>query len=266
MAVEPVANSRRERVRAATVEEIKQTALDLMREQQTTDIRFTDIARVMGMTAPALYRYFGDRDELLTHLITDAYADLGASIAGAREDVPEQDIGGRWVAAASAYRDWARSRPQQFALVLGMPVPGYAAPEEGTTTQAAKQAMHELEILFVSAATSGRLEHPLVRDVSAAMASCVENKHPHLEGVVPPETFQAMLQAWASLHGITSLEAHGHLDWLEPATRDALFLSHVHMIATASGLPAPASGYTQPVPNKQAQEAPGSLGPRARAR
>ena len=56
-----------------------------MREQGTTDVRFTDIARVMGMTAPALYRYFADRDELLTALITDAYDDLGdARRGGAR--------------------------------------------------------------------------------------------------------------------------------------------------------------------------------------
>ena len=49
--------TRRERARAATVEEIKSTALALMREEGTTDVRFTDIARVMGMTPPALYRY-----------------------------------------------------------------------------------------------------------------------------------------------------------------------------------------------------------------
>ena len=45
---------RRERARTATIEEIKATALDLMRETGTTDARFTDIARVMGMTPPAL--------------------------------------------------------------------------------------------------------------------------------------------------------------------------------------------------------------------
>src|SRR5918998_201682 len=44
--------SRRERARAATIEEIKQTAMGLMREQGTTDFRFSDIARLMGMTAP----------------------------------------------------------------------------------------------------------------------------------------------------------------------------------------------------------------------
>src|SRR3954470_17702050 len=113
--------TRRERARAATVAEIKQTALDLMREQGSTDIRFTDIARIMGMTAPALYRYYTDRDDLLTDLITDAYEQLGAVVSAARDQVPVDDIGGRWLATASAYRDWARSEPHRFALILGMP-------------------------------------------------------------------------------------------------------------------------------------------------
>ena len=149
--------SRRERARLATIDEIKATALDLMREQGTTDVRFTDIARVMGMTAPALYRYFADRDELLTALIADGYRALGARIAAALAPLPADDLAGRWVAAASAYRDWARCEPQQFALVLGMPVPGYVAPDEGPTTEAAKAAMGQLASIFVAAAGAGRL-------------------------------------------------------------------------------------------------------------
>lgn len=229
--------TRRERARASTLAEIKQTALDLMREQGTTDVRFTDIARVMGMTAPALYRYYDDRNELLTDLITDAYQHLADAILTAREACAEDDVPGRWFAVASAYRQWARAEPQRFALVLGLPVPGYSAPQEGPTTEAAKAAMGELAALFVAAATAGRLRAPLVRQVSLAVAACARDKHPELEGVVPPESFQAMLQAWASLHGFTSLETYGHLDWLEPEARDALFRSHVEMVATAAGIP-----------------------------
>jgi AcrR family transcriptional regulator len=236
--------TRRERARAATVEEIKDTALALMREQGTTDVRFTDIARVMGMTAPALYRYYADRDELLTDLITDGFRQLGAKVAEAREAVAAEDLAGRWLAVASAYRDWARSEPQQFALILGMPVPGYVAPDEGPTTEAAKRAMAQMAELFVQAAVSGRLRPPLVRDVSLALAECEQQKHPELEGLIPPETFQAMLQAWASLHGFVSLEAHGHLEWLEPEdAREQLFLSHVRMVAEAAGIPAPGAGH-----------------------
>jgi AcrR family transcriptional regulator len=229
---------RRERARAATIEEIKATALDLMREQHTTDVRFTDIARVMGMTPPALYRYFADRDELLTELITDAYNDLGDRVADSRDAVPETDIGGRWLAAAEAYRSWARQQPEQFSLILGMPVPGYAAQEEGPTTEAAKRAMNQLSALFIEAAERGQLQRPLIQHVDPAMLTCADDKHPELNGVLSAESFQAMLQAWACLHGFASLEAYGHLDWLTPEARDSLFLSQVELIARTSGLPA----------------------------
>jgi len=233
--------SRRERARAATIEEIKSTALDLMREGGTTDVRFTDIARVMGMTPPALYRYFADRDELLTALITDAYDDLGAQVAASRDSVPDDDLFGRWAAAAQNYRAWAHREPQQFALILGMPVPGYAADDEGPTTEAAKRAMSQLSALFVDAAQQGQLGEPLIQDVDESLLTCADDKHPELNGVLTPASFQAMLQAWACLHGFTSLEAYGHLDWLTAEARDALFHSQVVLIARTAGLPEPVS-------------------------
>lgn len=231
--------SRRERARHATLEEIKSTALALMREQGTTDVRFTDIARVMGMTAPALYRYYGDRDELLTALIADGYGVLETRIADALRPLAADDLAGRWLAAADTYRHWARSEPQQFALVLGMPVPGYVAPDEGPTTEAAKAAMAQLASIFVAAAQAGQLRAPLVTEVSTTIAGCQKAKHDELVGVVPPETFQAMMHTWAMLHGFVSLEAYGHFDWLEPDARDALFRSQVRLAAKASGLPVP---------------------------
>src|SRR5680860_655248 len=79
--------TRRERVRAATIDEIKETALRLMHSTGTTDLKFSEIARAMGLTAPALYRYFADSDALLTELIVDAFDDLGAAVATARETV-----------------------------------------------------------------------------------------------------------------------------------------------------------------------------------
>jgi AcrR family transcriptional regulator len=231
--------TRRERARAATIAEIKEAAFSLMAESGTIDVRFTDIARVMGMTPPALYRYYADRDDLLGDLISDTYEHLGAAVAKARDSVDPDDIGGRWFAAATAYREWARSQPQRFALVFGLPVPGYVAPEDGPTTEAAKRAMSQLGDLFVSAALAGQLRPPLVTEASEALADCASEKHPELDGLVPPESFQAMLQAWASLHGFTCLEAYGHFDWVGEEAREALFRGHVTMIARAAGIPAP---------------------------
>ncbi len=242
MATAPAALTRRDRARIATVDEIKTTALDLMREQGTTDVRFTDIARVMGMTAPALYRYFDDRDELLTALITDGYRALGARIAAALEPLPEDDIAGRWVAAAGQL---PRVGPQRAAAVRAG-----ARACRSRLRRARRGPDHRggqgarwasCASMFVAAARTGRLgaaAHHRGRRSPSRTARRPSTTS--WSASIPPESFQAMLQTWAMLHGFVSLEAYGHFDWLEPEARDALFRSHIRLAAKAAGLPVPA--------------------------
>jgi AcrR family transcriptional regulator len=242
MTAAPAVGTRRERARQATVDEIKATALDLMREQGTTDFRFADIARAMGMTPPALYRYFADRDALLTVLITDAYHDLGRAVAEAQEAVPREDLGERWRAGAQAYRRWAREDPRRFALIFGLPVPGFCPPEAGETTEAARWAMSQLANLFLEAQEAGRLSRPYCRDVDPAVEVCAQGKSEGHGLVLPTENFQSMLHAWASVHGFACLEAYGHFDWMTPEGREALFVSQVRVAAQTAGLPAAEAG------------------------
>jgi len=241
MSPTPRTAPRRERARAATIDEIKQTALALMRERGTVEVRFTDIARVMDMTPPALYRYFADRDELISALISDAYEALGELVAQARAAVPPGDVAAAFAAACQAYRRWAHEEPQQFALILGMPLPDYAAPADGSTSEAAGRAMTQLSSLFVEALQLGKLGPPRIREVHPAVEFCARLKHEKHEIGVDPAHFQAMMHAWASLHGFTSLEANGHFAWMDEEARDALFLGQLRLAAEAAGLPAPAS-------------------------
>jgi AcrR family transcriptional regulator len=237
--------TRRERARAATIDEIKDTALKLMHEQGSTELRFSDIARQMGMTAPALYRYFADRDELLTALIVDAFDDLGTTVAEAREQVPADDLPGRFLAVGSAYRAWVNREPQRFALIFGMPVPGYVAPEEGPTTEAAERAMAQLKSLFTEAAERGLLGEPQISEVDDSIAASAMVKEAGEDPDAPalsPSIFQACLQCWSSLHGFVTLETYGHFDFLTPEARDALFVSTVRLAATTSGFPWPVDG------------------------
>ena len=239
MVAEPQPPSRRERARAATIEEILRTAVGQMREHGTTDLRFTDIARAMGMTPPALYRYFADRDELLSALIAQAYDDLGAAVAQARAGAGPGSAWEHWSAVSRAFRDWAGNDQQRFALIFGLPVPGYTAPEDGPTTEAAMRAMQQLVLLFVEAARAGELRPPLLRAVDPAIAAVAAAKHPGLASVLPPESYQAMLHLWASLHGYVSLEANGHFAWIDDEAREALFAGQMRLAAAAAGLPTP---------------------------
>ncbi len=233
------APTRRERTRAATVEEIKQTALTLMREHCTIDVHFADIARAMGLTAPALYRYFADRDELLTAMIVDGFVDLGEALSGAVATIPDDALGERLLATAEAYRGWAKRDPQRFALIFGLPIPGYAAPEDGPTVDAATRAMSRLGDIVLEAMRRGVADPPLLTEVSPGLVACFLAKQ--LPGVepIPAAVHQAMLHGWAALHGFVCLEAYGQFHWFAEADRDELFKGQVRLCAMGMGLPVP---------------------------
>jgi AcrR family transcriptional regulator len=218
-------------VRATTVEEIKTTALELIGRHGTAGLRFSDIAADMGFTAPALYRYFADRDELLTALVADSYVGLTAALTAARDECSD-DVGDRLRAACVAYRVWAAANPQRFALIFGAPVPGYAAPPDGPTHEAGRSTMAHIAELFADADRVGRL---------AAPAAAASEPVPAAEGEfeLPPETMDAVLLAWSTVHGFVSLETYGHFHSLDQQARDRLFEVQVHNAASVAGLMPP---------------------------
>ena len=230
--------TRRERQRAATVEEIKEVARGLMREQGTTDVRFTDIAKEMGMTPPALYRYYADRDALLTDLITDAYRELGREVAEAREAARPRrhrgslDRGRDGLPRLGAARAAAvRADPRDAGARLRRPARTARPPTPPRTRCPSSRRCSS------GPPSSACSSEPLVREVSDEMAACAADKHPELGDLVPPESFQAMIQAWATLHGITCLDAYGQFDWMTDEARDALFVSTLKTAALAAGIP-----------------------------
>ena len=119
----------RARARAELTREIVDTARAHLEAEGAASLSLRAVARDHGMVSSAIYRYFPSRDDLLTHLIIDAYNGLGDAADVREAAVARDDLLGRWLAVAHACRDWALAHPQEWALVYGSPVPGYAAPE-----------------------------------------------------------------------------------------------------------------------------------------
>ncbi|WP_220270026.1 TetR/AcrR family transcriptional regulator [Marinitenerispora sediminis] len=61
----------RSRYREQTRAEIKAIALRQLAEGGIAAVALTRIAKELGLSGPALYRYFANRDDLLTALIRD---------------------------------------------------------------------------------------------------------------------------------------------------------------------------------------------------
>ena len=226
--------SRRERVRAATIEEIKATALRMLREHGS-DLRFADIARDMGMTAPALYRYFSDRDELLSALMVDGFQEMQEALTSALDAADPGDLAGRIRAAAVAYRAFAKVDPSRFSLLFGLPNPEFGRHSEHSSGPAAGHTMARLEAMIRTVLDSGETPEPLLAATGPTVAEELLTVQ-HSEGLpVPAEHYQALLHFLAAVHGFACLECFDHLNWITPAARDEVFDAQVELLIVAMG-------------------------------
>ncbi|MEV0262564.1 TetR/AcrR family transcriptional regulator [Streptomyces sp. NPDC050617] len=185
--------SPRERYRARVRSEIKECAWRQMAEAGTSALSFNAVAKQMGMTGPALYRYFASRDDLITELIRDAYRSLADTVQAAVEAGPDP------VALAHAMRAWALADPQRYFLVFGTPVPGYHAP--GEITQIADEVMTCMLAAFAALPESGP---------ATPFETHLESHREWAEGHASPAALRRVLAFWTRLHGAVSLELAGH--------------------------------------------------------
>ena len=245
--------TRREATRAATIQEIKDTALARMRAQGTVDVRLSDVARRHADVGAGLYRYFDGREGLLTALIVDALTDLAERVEKARDGVPDDDPGGRFVAVTRAYREWALSDREGFTLVFGPALADFDKMhqahadgiEQGPDKAAALRAMDALRGLTRDADTSGtRRPMPLTHlPPILDKALCDAELHG-----ADSATELAMVHCWASLHGFVTLEVNGNLNWHGPEVREPMFLGLVRLLISLMGLPEPVGGWPKDTP------------------
>ena len=182
------------------------------------------VARELDMASSAIYRYVDSRDELLTLLIVAGYDRLGAALeaAGAGGGTPRE----RWAATCRALRAWAQANPHEYALLYGSPVPGYAAPQD--TIDPATRVYAALAAPLAGSTTDWpELDGPVAEDGERITSGLAIEASP-AAGV-------ALLQAWAGLFGLVTLELFGHTNNVV-TDHTAMFDRQVDALADALGL------------------------------
>lgn len=203
--------TRREKQRIRTIAEIKETARQQMAERGAATLSLGAIARQMGMTTPALYRYYTNRDALITALIIDGYQALGDAMAAAEDVVESQDFNERLQALCFAARDWASAYPQAFALLYGTPLPHYHAPRELTVPIAVRIVLR-FGRLFQEAHVAGVLQIPeRYKQTSPAFGELIAQMAARFGGEwVTTASAVTTLLVWSRVKGVIWSMLQGH--------------------------------------------------------
>lgn len=216
------APSRRDRVRAATIDEIKLTARKFLVAGGPEAVSLRAIAREMGMTAPAIYRYFGSHEELLKHVISDIYLELADDIREAIKATgpsPGGDMTQKVIAAAYEFRRWSLNHKREFALIFGSPLPGVNIKKDEITAEGGDQFGNTFFTLILEVWRKHPFPVPADAEMAPRLREQLERYRDGLSDLPPPGRganlplglLLTFLRCWARLYGIVSLEIFGHL-------------------------------------------------------
>jgi AcrR family transcriptional regulator len=174
----------RERYRERVRDDVKAVALDQLAAGGPAALSVNAIAKELGVSGPALYRYFANRDELLAELVVDTYHDFAAALAAATAPGPGLTPVRRLRALAEAWRGFARAQPHRYQLMFAPPLPGYDAHSE-----------------------------PLVAASQRVMAVAMDvyggEPGASADGA-DPDVLARVVAAWYRLHGFVGLELGGN--------------------------------------------------------
>ncbi|MFJ6080420.1 TetR/AcrR family transcriptional regulator [Streptomyces sp. NPDC092369] len=209
----------RERYRAQVRAEVKEHAWQQIATAGASGLSLNAIAKQMGMSGPALYRYFANRDELITELIKDAYRSLADTLHTAAAS--DADLAG----LAHAMRRWALTDPHRYFLLYGTPIPGYHAPDTTTAISA------EIMAVLLDACAEIPVRPPAEGPGAAFAEHLREHGHWARGHPAPPEVLHRALTVWTRLHGLLSLELAGQFNGMgfDP---DLLFASELEALTT----------------------------------
>jgi AcrR family transcriptional regulator len=219
--VQAQALSRRDRVRAATTQEILQTARQLLVDQGASAISLRAIAREMGMTAPALYRYFGSHEELLRHVVGDIFTDLASHVraainaaAEAADDrTPEQLMAVKLIAGCREFRAWALGHRAEFDMIFGSPLPGLHLDHDDPVLECGYQFGQVFLDLFGNLYRRKPFPIPADGDINASLRRQLTRYRKLVGTELPLGALLTFLRCWVLLYGMVALEVGGHLEF-----------------------------------------------------
>jgi AcrR family transcriptional regulator len=220
------------------MEEITVTARRLLVEQGPEAMSLRAIAREMGMTAPGLYRYYSNREELFRHVIAMIFRDLSGDIHRAVDTVSRGTTGSpgptgalgaaapradaspeqirrhltlKMVAACQAFRRWGLSHKGEFSLLFGVPLPGLDDGRFDIAEECALEFAATFYGLFFEVWNATHFPVPGPAEIDDGLRAQLRRFGATLATDAPDGALLVFLRCWVVLYGALAMEIFGHL-------------------------------------------------------
>ncbi|MFB4320350.1 TetR/AcrR family transcriptional regulator [Actinomadura sp. 21ATH] len=220
---------RRERLREATLAEIREAARRLLTTKGAAAVTVNAVAREMGMSGPALYHYFASHEDLVAAVTADFLRELTTALETARDDPAHGTAADRLLATCRAMRHWAAAHRAEFGWIFASPIPATASARHRPDTTR-NQAGRDFELVFMRQIEELWAHQGFpVPDPADLDPSVREQLRAYAAGLgrdLPVEALHVALTCWIRLYGLLCMEVLNQLDFvysdLAPIYEEAL--------------------------------------------
>jgi AcrR family transcriptional regulator len=159
----PARIDRRQRRRLDTIEEIVDTAVEVMTEHGVGGLSLGEVARRMGMRTPSLYVYFDSKNAVYDAVFSRGWRSLYEAMdpmhAQENDIVQVQPF---LLEVASRFIRWTMEHPAYSQLMMWRPVPGYEPSAEAFAT--AVDMLESARAMFVRLVDRGLIRKDVTVD------------------------------------------------------------------------------------------------------
>ncbi|MFI8526630.1 TetR/AcrR family transcriptional regulator [Promicromonospora sukumoe] len=206
--------SRRERLR----DELHREVLDAARHQLAgqhglSKLTMAAVAKEVGVTPPALYRHFENRQDVVAQLcvlIVEEVLDmLGAAVA--RQE--PGDVAAALVASTRASLDWTVRNPAEFDLVIGSGISSELPESRELQRRMAEMIGGHYVPLFRELAASG-MPYAADDELDPELADQVRRYRDAVGGHdLPLGVAHLMVTSWRQVYGLQCMAVYGHQEF-----------------------------------------------------
>jgi len=202
--------TRRERLRAETVEEIQSTARRMLVSDGYDGLSLRAIARAMGMSAPALYRYYASREDLIAALVDELKVELSEALEKVRDAQP--DLVSKLLECSRELRRWAMTNPAEFTLVFTASAIGLDRPrEDGSVDPTGERFGNVFGELITELYLTQPFPIPADDEIDGPLKDQLQEWNDCFPQPLPLGVTQVFLTSWIRLYGTVSMEVFGQL-------------------------------------------------------
>lgn len=172
------------------------------------EVTLRAVARALGLTAPALYRYAASHEELVRMIAIAIDSEVAGRIAAAAARQPAEDPAAQLIAACVEFRQWALSNRKEFALVFANVDVECVKEYDGSSGMV-------FSGLLLALWEAYRFPVPALSELDPGLARILEVPDAPLDPAMKGDLaglVWTLTQGWSRLYGTVTLEVFGHVD------------------------------------------------------